>query len=167
MLKLPGPVYNVYFCASFDNAPESSQLFYGPYTDPYWVNSTAATATFLTERSLSGGVPGYQYADRIGALFQFPANTSVLRSKIGISWISVDAACQFVQEITGYELAATTNAAVDKWEDVVLSNIQVADTSNATLVEMLYSALYRSHLLPSNRTGENPNWPTKEPVFGT
>ena len=114
---------------------------------------------------MTAGTPGYQYADRIGALFEFPTNVSSIRSKIGVSWISVDAACQFSNEINGYDLASTTAAAVDTWESSVLSLVQVADTSNSSLTEMLYSALYRSHLIPSNRTGENPNWETSEPTY--
>jgi putative alpha-1,2-mannosidase len=39
------------------------------------------------------------------------------------------------------------------------------DISNMTLLEMLYSSLYKMHLMPSDRTGENPNWETEEPTY--
>lgn len=30
---------------------------------------------------------------------------------------------------------------------------------------MLYSGLYKMHLMPSDRTGENQNWETEEPTY--
>ena len=89
----------------------------------------------------------------------------MLRSRVGVSWVSVDAACQFANEIEDYDLNQTVSAAVQNWEDSVFSTIQIADTSNVTLLEMFYSAMYHSHLMPSNRTGESPYWETDEPVF--
>ena len=86
-------------------------------------------------------------------------------SKTGVSWISTDKACQFLDEISGFDLNATVDTAKSTWNSDVLSKIQVADTSNSTRLEMFYSALYRTHLLPSNRTGERPYWESDEPYF--
>ena len=115
--------------------------------------------------SLAGGIPGYQYANRIGALFQFGSNGTAVRSKTGVSWISTDKACQFLDEISGFDLNATAAAVESAWTTNVLSKIQVADQSNSTRLEMFYSALYRTHLLPSNRTGERPYWESDEPYY--
>jgi putative alpha-1,2-mannosidase len=82
-----------------------------------------------------------------------------------VSWISADKACQFLDEIPNFDLNATANAAKATWNSGVLSKIQVADRSNSTRLEMFYSALYRAHLLPSNRTGERPHWESDEPYF--
>ena len=94
-------------------------------------------------------------ADRIGALFEFPANATTVRSKVGVSWISVDKACQFVaSEIPTYNLNDTVDAAKATWNSDVLSAITTTDLNNQTRLQMFYSALYKSHLLPSDRTGE-------------
>ena len=99
-------------------------------------------------------------------LLEFPANATVVKSKVGVSWISADKACQFVaSEIPTYDLNSTVQSAQKTWNDDVLSKVMIADTSNATRLEMFYSALYRAHLLPSDRTGENPYWDSGEPYY--
>ena len=35
--------------------------------------------------------------------------------------------------------------------------------TDTNTLELLYSSLYGMHLLPSNRTGENPLWKSSEP----
>lgn len=34
-----------------------------------------------------------------------------------------------------------------------------------TKLNQLYSALYFMHLLPTNKTGENPGWKSEEPYY--
>jgi len=123
-------------------------------------------ATFRNVTSIVGGTTGFNYADRIGALFKFPSNSTTIRSKVGVSWISADKACQFVaSEIPTYDLKTTSNAAKKIWNNDVLGKITTTDLSNMTRLEMFYSALYKAHLLPSDRTGENPIWQTSEPYY--
>ncbi len=149
----------MHFCSEFETAPQSFQLFFGPYTDPYWPNATSAKATFMNATTLTGGIPGYQYADRIGAVFTFPTNNSTIMSKTGISWISVDKACQFLSsEIPDFDLDSVQEAAVAAWNEQVFTKINITNPYNDTLFTMFTSALYRTSLLPSNRTGENPYW---------
>jgi len=108
---------------------------------------------------------GYQYADRIGALFEFPSDATTVRSKVGISWISTDKACQFINdEIPHWDLDTTIPQAQEVWNSEVLSNIDIK-SENETQLEMFYTALYQSHLLPSGRTGENPYWESDEPYY--
>jgi putative alpha-1,2-mannosidase len=126
--------------------------------DPNWPNATSASPTFLNGASITGALPGYSNADRIGSLFTFPSNSSVVKSKVGVSWISTDKACAFIDELGTWNLQDTAQAATKTWEDEILSKIEVYDTRNTTLLTMFYSAMYRSALLPSNRTGENPFW---------
>ncbi|KAI2639052.1 glycoside hydrolase family 92 protein [Hypomontagnella submonticulosa] len=159
-----GGDYRVYFCAQFDSVPSQSQLFSGKATDPYWPNTTDVKPTFTNRTWIEGGTIGYQYADRIGALFEFPPNTTTVRSKVGISWVSADKACQFLSEIPHWDLEAVRDAAKEQWNSEVLSKIDVA-TTNDTQLEMFYTAMYHSHLLPSNRTGENPYWDSGEPYY--
>ncbi|KAM0227880.1 hypothetical protein ACHAPO_011169 [Fusarium lateritium] len=160
-----GGDFKVYFCGKFNDAPSNVQLFSGAYTDPYWPNTTNVKPTFTKNEWIKGGVDGYQYANRIGALFNFPSNVSSLTSKVGVSWVSVDKACQYIDdEIPHWDLNTTVSQAKDKWNEEVLSKIDV-DTKNKTQLEMFYTGLYHAHLMPSNRTGDNPNWISDEPYY--
>ncbi|KAI9739309.1 MAG: hypothetical protein M1834_007522 [Cirrosporium novae-zelandiae] len=162
-----GPDYQVYFCGSFDTPPSNADIFYGPYTDPYWPNNTGVTPTRVNgSTTITGGATGYDYANRIGVLFEFPSNSSTVVSKVGVSWISVDKACSFVQEeIPSWDLNDTVAAAKREWNEDVFNKVAVSDLSNRTRLEMLYSSLRNSHMLPSDRTGENPNWVSNEPYY--
>ncbi|KAI1462683.1 glycoside hydrolase family 92 protein [Annulohypoxylon moriforme] len=159
-----GGDYRVYFCAQFDSTPSQVQLFSGKATDPYWPNATDVKPTFTNQSQIEGGTVGYQYADRIGGLFEFPSNVSTIKSKVGISWVSTDKACQFLDELPHWNLEEVRDAAKDKWNSEVLSKIDVT-TTNETQLEMFYTAMYHAHLLPSNRTGENPYWESDEPYY--
>lgn len=156
-----GPDYTVYFCAEFDTMPQRSQIFFGPYTDPFWPNTTGVTPTFIDTNGTASrvaGPAGWDYADRLGALFTFPNNSNSVKSKMAVSWISVDKACGFLDEIPDWDINSTAQEVVAAWENQVLNKIQIDDMRNQTLLEMFYSALYRTSILPSNRTGENPYW---------
>jgi putative alpha-1,2-mannosidase len=114
--------------------------------------------TFVNGTSIFGATAGFRNADRVGALFQFPATVSVVKSKIGVSWMSTEKACQFLNEIPSWDLDKTIKKAEEAWEDEILSKIEITGEKNDTLLTMFYSALYRTAILPSNRTGENPFW---------
>jgi putative alpha-1,2-mannosidase len=169
LISSRGPDAPVYFCAEFDTTPEKVQLFSGPYIDPYWPNSTLPhinPPTFTNATSISGGQTYYSYARRIGGLFTFPSNTSTLNSKIGVSFINSEKACQYIDsELTSWSLEPYISSAVSEWNTEVLSKVTTTDKSNLTLLEMLYSGLYKMHLMPTNRTDENPNWDTEEPTY--
>ncbi|KAI9168100.1 glycosyl hydrolase [Paramyrothecium foliicola] len=160
-----GGDYKVYFCGRFDTSPDEAKLFSGKYTDPYWPNTTDVEATFINGTSIRGGREGYQYAKRIGGLFSFSSDTSTIISKVGISWISADKACQFINdEIPHWNLNKTVSEAKQKWNSEVLSKIDV-QTQNHTQLTMFYTGLYHAHLMPSDRTGENPHWVSDEPYY--
>lgn len=161
-----GGDFKVHFCGQFDTIPSHVDLFSGIYTDPYWPNTTTSKPNFANNSdSVSGGTDGYQYANRVGALFTFPTNSSTIMSKVGISWISSDKACQFVNdEIPHWALNTTVAEAKDRWNGEVLSKIDV-QSENQTQLEMFYTGLYHAHLMPSDRTGENPNWVSEEPYY--
>ncbi|ORY68498.1 alpha-1,2-mannosidase family protein-like protein [Pseudomassariella vexata] len=159
-----GGDYRVYFCGQFDTVPSNAQFFSGKYTDPYWPNATDVNPVFTDSTYIQGGTVSYQYADRVGALFEFPANASTVTSKVGVSWVSADKACQFLNEIVGWDLNATVEAAKDQWNTEVLSKIDVT-SANKTQLEMFYTGVYHSHLMPSDRTGENPYWESDEPYY--
>lgn len=169
-----GAPFTVYFCGEFETAPEDARTFRGRNTDPN-----------PGYRSFSGeqiGIPTfgeYSYGamseksgplnDRIGAVFSWGVNaTAEIKSRIGISMISAEKACKFKdEEIKSWDLNKTVSAAVDEWNRDVFSRIQVPtdESANRTNLVLLYSSLYMMHLMPSDRTGENPLWESDEPSW--
>ncbi|KAI0470744.1 glycosyl hydrolase [Xylariaceae sp. FL0804] len=165
-----GAPFPVYFCGEFERAPDRARTFRGRNTDPmpryHSFGGGPIPQAVLGEgrREASGPMN-----DRIGAVFTWGnSSSSTIRSRVGISMISAQKACQFKNdEIKSWDLNVTTAAAVKEWNEDVLSTIQVPtdDSANLTNVRLLYSSLYMTHLMPSNRTGENPLWDSGEPSF--
>ena len=141
------PDWTVYFCGYID-APPTALTFAGNGTTP---------SQYSSDTSVSG-------EERIGAVFS-SAQVNIT-SRVGISFLSSDKACEFVNtEIPiGTPLQSLVDAAKWNWNTEVFSKIQTPETDVATL-ELLYSSLYGMNILPSNRTGENPLWDSIEPYY--
>jgi predicted alpha-1,2-mannosidase len=77
---------------------------------------------------------------------------------VGISFISSAKACGYIDQEAPAKtsLEDLVNAAKNRWNSEVLSKITTTETNEDNL-KLLYSSLYGMHILPSNRTGENPN----------
>lgn len=87
---------------------------------------------------------------------------------MGISTISTDRARSYIKkEIPSWTLGDAVADAVEEWNKDVLSKMQVPldDSANMTHVRLLYSSLYFMHLMPADRTGENPLWESDEPYW--
>ncbi|SMR64573.1 unnamed protein product [Zymoseptoria tritici ST99CH_3D1] len=90
----------------------------------------------------------------------------VLESRVGISYISAEQACHRVaDELASVPFDEIVSQARDEWENEILGKIEVVDdgsetSKNTTLKRMLYTALYQTGLMPSDKTGENPHWET-------
>lgn len=112
----------------------------------------------------SGVASSTSNATRVGGLFSF--SDSEVISRVGISWISTEQACNNVNsEIPeGTEFPSVVNDAVSEWNEEVLSKITTTNT-NTTSLNLLYTSLYFMHLIPTNQTGENPNWSSDEPYY--
>jgi putative alpha-1,2-mannosidase len=103
----------------------------------------------------------------VGAVFTWE-NSTIVRSKVGISFISEEKACRFKdEEIQSWSIEETVDAAVIEWNRDVFSKIQVdtGEGANKDYLAMLYTSLYLMHLIPSDRTGENPLWESEEPYW--
>ncbi|EJD08450.1 uncharacterized protein FOMMEDRAFT_101848 [Fomitiporia mediterranea MF3/22] len=105
-----------------------------------------------------------------GALLAFttpsPVTQRTILARFGVSFISTDQACSNAEaEIPDWDWDIVQNASVAKWEDV-LSRIEI-DTKkeDVEVVELLYSSLYRSQLVPANLTDENPYWDSPYPFY--
>ncbi len=131
----------------FDTPASSSKTFSGNGTTLIQYGSTNST---------SG-------SQRVGGVFSF--STSVVRSRVGISWISSSKACTFADtEIpASTPLQTLVNKSQKVWNEK-LSTITTTDTNTSNLIQ-LYSNIYGMHIIPSNRTGENPAWDTGEPYY--
>ena len=150
-----------------------------------WQYSPAGPRAFdATNGSIIPSPQLYSYPDivsyagsgmGIGALFSWsPIGTNasapvVLESKLGISYINAEQACASVQNElpSSMSFEQIVNQARSEWEQKVLSTVEVVQddgpsTNNNTLKRMLYSALYQTRLMPTDKTGENPYWRTDE-----
>jgi putative alpha-1,2-mannosidase len=144
------PDWRIYFCGYFDT-PATVQTFVG-------INGTSKVLnadTNITEIASSA---------RLGAVFSF--NAATVTSRVGISFISTAQACGNVnsQIPPGTTLSVLTSKAKHVWNEEVLSKITTTETA-VNKLQLLYSSMYSIHLLPSNRTGENPLWNSTEPYY--
>jgi len=165
-----GAPFRVYFCGEFDTPPTTVQTFRGRNTDPMQRYHTYANGG--TQQAVLGGASSQQSGplnDRIGAVFTWnPSSTSSIRSRVGVSFMSSDKACAYKNsEIASWNVNDTVAKAVQEWNNDVLSKIQVdtGPSANQTNLALLYSSLYFMHLMPTDRTGENPLWDSGEPYF--
>ncbi|CAG8587746.1 2633_t:CDS:10 [Acaulospora morrowiae] len=134
-----GGPYKVYFCSQFD----TPAIFYST-----WWNF------IITNTSFDVGADGHPF----GAILTFDTNsTRVIRSRVGISFISATQACQNAEsEIPYFDFMQIKSEAIKAWERE-LEKIVVEGGDNETKT-IFYSSLYRTMLMPSDRTGENPKW---------
>lgn len=163
-----GAPVTVYVCGEFDIPPSEAKAFKGRNTFPVsrhfrsFNNATTPIPTFTGTTARSG-----PQNDRIGAVFTWN-NATEVRSRVGISFISVDKACAYKNaEIPTWSIEDTMRKTRDEWNGDVFSKIRV-DTStsaNKTRLALLYSSLYFMHLIPSERVGENPLWESDEPYW--
>ncbi|KAB8337150.1 hypothetical protein FH972_021454 [Carpinus fangiana] len=144
------PNWTIHFCGTWDQPVTRSKLFKGNET----THSAASNGTASTISTASGNA---------GAVFTFDATT--VTSRIGVSFVSPEKACRYVDDEIppGTALDNVVAQSRKKWNDKVLSKIRVESNSRDDLVQ-LYSNLYGMHLIPSNRTGEQP-FTSTEPYY--
>ncbi|MEJ7913595.1 MAG: glycoside hydrolase domain-containing protein, partial [Chitinophagaceae bacterium] len=87
-----------------------------------------------------------------------------IKMKVGISSISTAKAKQNVSaEIGHWDFDLVKNKAAAAWNEK-LATIAVT-SSNEDHKKIFYSALYRTMLMPVNRSGENPKWTSSVPYY--
>jgi predicted alpha-1,2-mannosidase len=150
------PDWNIYFCGYFDDAPSSFSVFQG---------TNSKLSHYGDIKSASG-----KY--RQGAVFTWDRKdgsssaTNQVISRVGVSWISSSQACDNVNtEIAkGMPFDVVVGATKNVWNTQVFSKVTTSET-DSNVLKQLYTSLYGMHLLPSNRTGENPGWSSSEPYY--
>ncbi|GKT44207.1 putative secreted glycosidase [Colletotrichum spaethianum] len=148
--------YKAFFCADFRGATiRKSGVFEGenPRED---------------QKHLSEFVRGiHNPTGAAGAWLHFerPKNNQIL-ARVGLSFVSVDKACQNAEnEIPKFDFKGTVRAAQSAWSEK-LSVVELDTTGvSEEMKTTFWSGLYRSLLSPQNYTGENPLWESSEPYF--
>ncbi|CAG8467081.1 6511_t:CDS:2, partial [Dentiscutata heterogama] len=132
-----GGPYIVYFCSQFNiNATE--------------FKTWRSTEYFRSKDSEN--FDGTQFGGVDGVILTFnTTRNSVIISKVGISFISVDQACSNAEnEISDWDFEKTKQEAVKAWQ-TELEKIYVEGGSDE-LKTIFYSGLYRTMIMPSDRT---------------
>ncbi|KAF5858423.1 hypothetical protein ETB97_004418 [Aspergillus alliaceus] len=166
-----GAPFTVYFYGEFSEHPESATTFTGRNTDPMRQYQTLSNGgmSYPLYVNTSDKASSGPMNDRIGALFSWKSGPeSQIRSRVGISFISTEKARSYIRsEIPSWDLNDTVKSAIEEWNRDVFSKLRVPldSTINQTNVRLLYSSLYFIHLMPSDRTGENPLWHSEEPLW--
>jgi predicted alpha-1,2-mannosidase len=141
-----GGEYRVYFYIVLDTPAEATQT---------WIGSTlSASKDAIVEASTP-----------IGASFDFTTKANqVIQAKVGISFISAEQAKQNAQqEIPAWNFAAVHAAATALWNQE-LSKLNLSGETDSQR-RQLYTAMYHIMLMPTDRTGENPDWKSSEPYY--
>ncbi|HGE73257.1 TPA: hypothetical protein ENX78_20670 [Candidatus Poribacteria bacterium] len=135
--------YRMYFAATFDKRFLSS----GTWND-----------TVISENSKE--VKGKQ----CGAFFRFSENQNTeVMIKVGISVLSVDNAKENLLEQKSVSFKTALERNRQTW-NALLSKIRIdGGTENKRV--LFYTGLYRTYVMPTDITGENPAWESKEPQF--
>ena len=148
--------------------PDEARAFKGKNTFPVgrhfrsFNNGTTPQPTYTRSTARSGPMN-----DRVGAVFTW-TNATEIKSRVGISFMSVDKACSYKNaELSSWSIEDTALATRDEWNRDVFSKIRVdtSESANKTRLALLYSSLYFMHLIPSERVGENPLWESNEPYW--
>lgn len=153
------------------NTAAGSGTFYWTYDPVVPLNYTLRPSpdSHMDSVAFTGGGQG------IGALFSWTrtgansSSESVVESRVGVSHTSAPKACQNLATELPESLSFedVVSKSKQEWESSILSTVEVgedgSDTSrNDTLKTMLYSALYQTGLMPTNKSGENPYWQTDD-----
>lgn len=109
----------------------------------------------------SAAVQGKQ----VGAFVTFDTRSErSVQIKLGVSFISIaKARANLEREIPGWDFDAVHRQAAAAWEQV-LGRIRV-EGGTETQRMIFYTALYRSHFMPHDLTGENVWWDSQEPHY--
>ncbi|KDR79138.1 hypothetical protein GALMADRAFT_137030 [Galerina marginata CBS 339.88] len=156
--------YTVFGCYDFANPSHNAPLTqFGTYQSKS-SNSPNAITILSSNTSLNYAFTADTLPIQAGALFAF--NSSSVTARFGVSFISADQACSNAEtEVPDWDWDGIQEASRSKWEDV-LSRVAInTQAEDPTVVELLYSSLYRASLVPANLTGENPYWSSSYPFY--
>lgn len=124
----------------------------------------AETATWKGDQ-ISGSLSQYDSGEKTGALLKFPESADTVNIRIGISFISeLKARHNYETESKGKSFPQVRKETEEKWENL-LGKVEADPDTPEVYKRMLYTALYHSMLMPSDRTDENPRWTDDAPYY--
>ncbi|KXN82944.1 hypothetical protein AN958_02027 [Leucoagaricus sp. SymC.cos] len=167
--------YTAYACYDlfqFSSGKPSPIVAYGTYQSRSTSSPNNITITRLTNSStgsLNFPFTSATNPTQAGALFQFNSSITggVVTARFGLSMKSSAQACSNAESEVGgkWDFNSIRQTSRQMWEGI-LERVGVdADKEDKTVVELLYSSLYRLSLVPANLTGENPYWESNDPFF--
>jgi predicted alpha-1,2-mannosidase len=140
-----GAPYTVYFYAETDREADEIRL---------WKDSTVLEYLQIVQDSV---LP-------VGAFMSWGVQKGEsINLKVGISFISTEKAKQNLLEIPHYDFDLAHADAEQEWNKLL--NAVLIETENEDYKKMFYSGLYRTMLMPTDRSGENPEWHSDEPYY--
>lgn len=96
-----------------------------------------------------------------GVMVAFCGDSSTVRWKIGISFIS---SLQAKRNIPSLTFEQQREELKTKW-NALLQRIKLGGNATEKQKRMFYTAIYHTCLMPSDRTGENPLWAGNTPYY--
>jgi predicted alpha-1,2-mannosidase len=170
-IKNPHPV-DCWVRVIAPNRVEGSGNFVGGWNQsPYTIHFSAefdrpfvASGTWRDDR-IEKGRAAAANEGKVGAYVTFDTTTDqYVRMKISVSFISPEKArANLTNEIPGWDFDAVRRQAETAWENV-LGQIRLEGGSESQR-RIFYTALYHSHYMPHDLTGENAWWNSKEPHY--
>lgn len=103
-----------------------------------------------------------------GGFIQFEPSSGPIHSRMGLSFISSDQACQNAEnEIPdpASDFEKLVSSAKEAWRAKFEPISLVTGGVNDSTLVSFWSAVYRTMLSPQDYTGENPHWKSDEPYF--
>jgi predicted alpha-1,2-mannosidase len=164
-----GGEYRVYFAIELQTPASSVETWTGPVVPLQPITGKHAFAMPTSPPApatlTSAHAATVDSDTTIGVAFNYATHPGqVLQLKVGISLISAEQAKQNIAaELPGWNFNAVHHASVRLW-DQALSRVTL---TGATPVERrkVYTAMYHTMLMPTDRTGENPDWHSDEPYY--
>jgi predicted alpha-1,2-mannosidase len=138
---------------------------YAVYFDMVTDTPANATRTWTGGQLSAASQVHGENGQPLGAAFDYQVKAGqAIRAKVGISFVSpVQAHRNLMQEIDGWDFDAVHRAAVAQWNQA-LGRVQIQGADQAQR-RMFYTALFHTMMMPSDHTGENPKWTSREPYY--
>ena len=134
--------FEVFFVAEFDRPFASSNV---------WENGRALDAAAAK-------------GDKCGAIASFKTKAGdQIGLRVGVSFSSLENARNFLRETEGKTFDQVKNETQDQWRQH-LNKIQVEGGSDAER-KLFYTSLYRTVVMPTDLSGDNPLWKSDAPHF--
>src|SRR5438128_3983628 len=138
-----------------------------PYTIHFSAEFDRPFSAFGTWRddSIEAGTVASANEGRVGAYATFDTTSNqTLQMKIGVSLISPEKArANLLQEIPSWDFDVVRRQAEAAWESI-LAQISIEGGTDEQR-RIFYTALFHSHYMPHDLTGENVWWSSGEPHY--